>query len=187
MKQKKKGKIELSALAQELTRLAGCMADGRVEVGGNVFDLETNGYWKIEKNVKKDRVIIKIEIKVPIRVSGEDGHKNNLKKDEEKVIKANRRPFKPKKIKKEMGSVWKLIKRNIKQGVIPDDSDVAALWRTKEEYQAFVDDVWAKDWDECIRQTKEVLAAAEQGDFDRAILIAEEVDRLKSRCHKKYK
>ncbi len=186
MKQKKKGKTELSVIAQDLTKLAGSIADGRLEVGGDILELEGTGYWKIEKSIKKNTSVVKVEIKVPIRGDAQQGFEHFEKYKGVGKARA-KRPYKAKRVKKEMGDAWKLIKRQIRQGLIPEDSDVELLWRSKEEYQVLVEDVWAKDWDECIKQTEKALNAAKQGDFEKAMAFVEKVDRLKSMCHKKYK
>ncbi len=188
MKQKKKGEIDRTIIAQDLARLSGSIADGRLEIAGSLVELGKSGYWKMEKKVKRDAAVIKLEIKLPLSPeAGLAAGVSSRPAGQKPLGKREKRPFKAKKIKKEMGNVWKLIKKNVRQGLPPSDADLKALWRTKEEYEAFVDTTWQKEWEMCIELAKKALSAAEDGNFEEAVSLFNQADKLKGMCHKKYK
>ncbi len=188
MKQKESSKTNRTLIAQELTKLSGSIADGRLEIKDKVVELGDFGVLKIEKKVKHDTVSVKVEIKLPLSLMSQQKSNNGLYQGASSRKSKGQNPsYKAKKIKKEMGSVWKIIKKAIKSGSLPAEEDLKTLWRTKDEYEEFVEAAWEGEWIRCVDHIKAALDAARQGDFETASNLLNQADKAKSECHKKYK
>jgi len=162
-------------VAQELTRLAGSIADGSLMFEGCDFsfpdDLHLDWEVREEKGTFSLRLFLKGKKGLPTQVGT-----RYLKK---------KRPYEAKKLKKALGAQWKHIRRCIKDRCKLEDRE--QLLSLLSRYGRLSEPAWQSAWHDCTKRLVLLLDLMEQGDFKGSTLLAQEIERLIKSCHKKYK
>lgn len=101
--------------------------------------------------------------------------------------RADNRPPQAKKLKKEIGRLWKSIGRALEQGRIPAAGEAEKILRACADYSLFSEKEWQADWQHCADAVSQALSLAKQGDLPGARQAAARVDGLTKTCHRQHK
>ena len=178
----KKSKIKLGLrreeAAQELSRIAGQLAEGVLKSGEIEFSLPVKFRFDLEVKEKDDKFVLQVVLKGAVE-------KEEIKQKKQAVSRSGKRPYKAKKLKKALGGEWKEIKRCIRERSAPGDT--SAIRSLVSGYEKLAEPAWKEAWDECGRRLLVLVDRLERGEFDGAEDRASEIDRLIKSCHRKYK
>ncbi len=178
----KKSKIRLGLsreeAAQELSRIAGQLADGVLKTGETEFSLPGKFRFDLEVKEKDDKFVLELTFKGAME-------KEDIKQRNKAVSRSGKRPYQAKKLKKALGGEWKEIKRCIRERFAPVDT--AAIRSLVSGYEKLAEPAWKEAWDVCTKRLLLLLDYLERGEFDQAKGAASEIEGLIKSCHGKYK
>jgi len=186
----------LENIAADLTALANDLAQGKLRVGNRLVAIGNPLFIKTKQKITGDTAYFTLSFQVPLRDSDKEtiltANQKHIpeKKREDKHYKDMRlqgRPPEGKKIKKEITSLWKNIFKKLEQGQTPTPAEEKAIVFAFENYTAFTEPTWHKDWLACFTILREALIYARNGDMPKALEYAAEVNALTKTCHKKHK
>ncbi len=181
-REKKIGRMEA---AQELARLSGQVADGFLELAGNRAELPEEILLKRSLKIKKNEISFEFTLKIKAERDSKKAQQRQRRSSSRSSEKSDKRPYKAKKLKKEIGMMWKALKRCIKSGETFRDKD--GFIRALNTYGQSADREWAREWERCESLVKEALELAGKGNVDEALERCKKVDEMTKACHKKYK
>jgi len=198
-KNNKKDRLSLDLVAKELAALAYDLVNGKLRIGSSLVSIGDPLFLKSKQKIKDGKAYFTLSFQSPLQgdhqdhssgtASGPEPHKapgQKVAKPHRDDIKASGAP-EGKKLKKEMGRLWKSVTKQIEQDKPPDQKEAAKLIKSCENYTVFTDAAWQAEWLSCCEDVKRCLAAASQGDFATARVLLENVDLATHVCHKKYK
>ena len=178
----KKSKIRLTLsreeAAQELSRIAGQLAEGVLKSGEIEFSLPGKFRFDLEVKEKDNKVVLELVFKGAVE-------KQEIKQRKQAVSRPGKRPYQAKKLKKALGGEWKEIKRCIRERSVPGDT--TAIRSLVSGYEKFAEPAWKEAWDVCARRLLLLLDYLERGEFDQAKGVVSEIEGLTKSCHGKYK
>ena len=178
----KKGRTRLNLtreeVAQELSRLAGQVADGTLRSAGVEIALPDKLRFDLEVKEKDSKVVLHLSLK---GTSGKDGTTDRRIE----ITRPGKRPYRAKKIKKAMAGQWKEIRRSIRERSV--HADTGGLASLLKEYGKLAEPGWQEAWDDCEQRLLSLLNHLERSEFDQAEKAAAEVEDLMKSCHKRYK
>ncbi|MFZ5766820.1 MAG: hypothetical protein ACOY4H_14680 [Thermodesulfobacteriota bacterium] len=171
-------------VAAELVRLAEQINRGQVTVSGEAVPVGDSFSCCVKKQIKKG--VFSCEIILHARAVVEDATP---------VAHELRRPILPKKstppggkkLKKEIGRLWKRVAAQVEKGTGPATADGVELLRACEEYTIYADKEWFDSWRRCHDEIRACLALAGRGDYPAAQVKVATVNRLTKECHSLYK
>lgn len=199
MQQKKKTKsqVKLNQLSEELSALAKDLANGQLRIGSSLIHVGEPFFLKTKQKVKDNKAYFTLSFQVPLTENIEEKptpfqEKPKTSPNEKKTPSTKPVPRKEgapggKKLKKEIGRLWKSIAKNIGTGQTPSQTDTKSLIKKCEDYNMYAEHPWQDDWNACFKAVEQCAKAATNGDFDTAKTLVAEVNRLTKVCHKKYK
>ena len=179
MSGKKEKSLEKIEVAKELARLSGQLADGFLEVEGHRVELpEKVVLTKVLKTKKKE---VYFELSIRTRLEQRESREERKGKGK----KGGKRPYKAKRVKKEISMYWKALKRCVKNGEHFRDKE--GFIKALSKYSQGAEKEWAQEWERCTDLVKQVLALAEKGQVQEALDMCKKVDELTKACHKQFK
>ena len=92
-----------------------------------------------------------------------------------------------KRIKREIGHLWKECVEQIRNGEGPEQAAVNDLLHQCEEYNLYTGRQWTDEWRQCVKVMRQSLALAMAGDFDQAVTLSDQAKQLKKECHERFK
>ncbi len=179
MKKKKDSHgLSKEELAQELTRLAGRIADGALSLEKDEIPIpeELSLEWIVrEKNGK---------FTLDLSVKGFRRHSDSAS-SKGKRSSRKRRPYEVKRLKKAIAGHWKEIRHSlrIRQSMPPRGKCLSLLDR----YGDFAEPAWENRWATCKEMITRLYGLAEKGDYEAANRLSDEIEMLMKACHKAYK
>ncbi len=185
---KKEKKVPRINAAMDLARLSGQVSDGFIEIGGKRAELPEYLVVKKVLKVKNNEVTFEFVLKVKadkVAGRGTEGKKAGNHKQSSRTRKDFKRPYKSKKLKKEISMLWKALKRCVKNG--ESFRDRKGFLRALEKYGKGAEKDWKADWERCVELVREVIELSKAGKRDEAADRCRQVDQLTKACHKKYK
>ena len=186
MAARKGKKLERMEAARELARLSGQVADGFLELNDKRVELPDEFVVKKVLKVKKNEISFEFSLKVwEKREDGEGEKKGPVKAQMAQGQKGKRRPYKAKRLKKEIGMRWKALKRCVKNGEAFRDRE--GFLKALDNYGRRAEEEWKADWERCAGLVREVLDLSQEGRAEEALEKCRQVDELTKACHKRYK
>ncbi len=187
MSGKKEKNLERIEVAQEFVRLSGQMADGFLEVDGRRIELPEKVIFKKLLKTKGNEVLFELSIKTTIEGLGvrDDSRARGKKQSRKGSERGGKRPYKAKRLKKEISIYWKALKRCVKNRERFRDRD--GFLKALAAYSQFADRQWAEQWERCASLVQEVMELSEKGHVDEALERCVLVDDITRGCHKQYK
>jgi hypothetical protein len=91
------------------------------------------------------------------------------------------------KLKREIGSIWKSVSKLIEAEQMPDGAETEGLLSRCEEYNLFAEGEWQVDWADCTLAVKKCFIDAATGDWPAAKSGVALINRMIRACHDKYK
>ena len=187
MKLKKKGTFTREEMAQYLTKLSGMIADGVVdfEAGQEVIGDRVN--FVLE--VKRKKASLELELSMKLSTANQGAQKGLSDRIHYPTKKTGKRerPYRAKQLKKTLGAVWKDFKRTANEIGMVDDETIERLKALMNEYDAFVESAWSREWKECASLVEQAIDTYKRGELDQFNRLAQEIDAVTKRCHKVYK
>ena len=177
---KRKGRVRLSreGAARELARLSGQIADGVIDLEDKELALPEEFQFKWKVREKNKSIVLDLSLKGSLKES-RGGRENGRSRQ------GKRRPYEAKKLKKALAGRWKEIRRCIRdKSQFENGKDVLAIMS---RYGELSDPGWKESWNTCRQKVVSLLNLMEQGDFETARGLEEEIQGLIKSCHKKYK
>ncbi len=217
MKYKEKGeeKLQRERIAQELTKLAGLIADGDIGTLEHEILLADQGVIKWKHKVDKDRFSSEIEINIPVQgkiesletrfsAFGPDkkhGKKEGARPSVNRTGKRpegrkngtrnsnsrKKRPYKARKVKKAIKGLWQEIKDCAQSNKAFPPDNAARFYDLINQYGQMADPQWKDDWTECASSMKSAITALKSGDPGGVARAIENAEQLTKQCHAKHK
>ena len=191
----KKSSVSLKVIASELSKLAEDLNQGRLRVGSNLVDIDPPTFFKTKQKLKDGRVYFTLSFQAPI--SNNETISDFTPQKEMPTPTASTPPLpkkngiaqppEGKKLKKEITRQWKNIVKNFNDNIAPTATESKRILTACEDYNLYTDHQWHQDWQTCCRVVQDTINAAIDGNFNKAMELATEVNRLTKVCHKKYK
>jgi len=183
MGSKKERKIARMEVAQELARLSGQVADGFIEIGSTRAELPDEFFLKRSLKVKKNE----INFEFFLNIKADRKQKKSLQKDSPSTNrqKSSKRPYKAKRLKKDIGMMWKALKRCIKSGETFRDKE--GFLRALNTYGKDADKKWVHEWKECTDMIGRTIELSGQGRVEEALELCKQIDQMTKSCHKRFK
>jgi len=186
MAAKKEKKLKRMEAARELARLSGQVADGFLELNDKRVELPDEFVVKKVLKVKKNEISFEFSLKArEKREEGKGERRGSAKKQMAKGQKGRGRPYKAKRLKKEIGMLWKALKRCVKSGETFRDRE--GFLKSLDSYGKGAEEEWKAEWEKCVRLVREVLDLSHEGRGEEALEKCRQVDQLTKACHKRYK
>ncbi len=197
----KKNHLTLDLIAKELAALAYDLVNGKLRIGNSLVSIGDPLFLKSKQKIKEGKAYFTLSFQSPLqgenldnpsKISSETeahktpGQKVTMTKHHGEEFKASGAP-EGKKLKKEIGRLWKSVIKQIEKDQPPEQKDAAKLIKACENYTVFTDPVWQKEWTSCCEDVKRCLTAASKGDTATARELLGTVDSAIHACHKKYK
>lgn len=104
-----------------------------------------------------------------------------------KICKIQPSIMSSKKIKKNVGFLWKEVMQDVAEGKIPSSKTVRTLLKNCEDFNLYADISFAAQWRQCSELVKKCVIAAQRGDFDTARENLLAVNQVTKECHRHYK
>ncbi len=184
MGSKKEKKIARMEAAQELARLSGQVADGFIEIGSTRAELPDEFFLKRSLKVKKNEIAFELVLKI----RADRQQKRPLQKKDSPSTnrqKSSKRPYKAKRLKKDIGMMWKALKRCIKTGETFRDKE--GFLKALDTYGKDADKKWAHEWKECTDMIGRTIELSGQGRVEEALELCKQIDQMTKSCHKRFK
>ena len=199
-KDKRKSKLTLDTIAKELAAVAYDLANDQIRIGSSLISIGDPLFIKSKQKVKDDKAYFTLSFQVPLQdekvkssseeVSKAESHANSKKqgavKSKQSEFKASGAP-EAKKLKKEIGRVWKSVASKIEQDQLPLQAEAEKLLKKCEDYNVFVDPSWQAQWASCCKDVKKCLDVASKGEIAIAKNLVDAINSATRACHKKYK
>jgi len=183
---KKEKKLKRMEAARELARLSGQVADGFLELNEKRVELPDELVVKKVLKVKKNEISFEFSLKAREKREEGKGEKKGVAKTKmPQGQKGKKRPYKAKKLKKEIGMLWKALKRCVKSGETFRDRE--GFLKSLDSYGKGAEQEWKADWERCVGLVREVLDLSQEGRGEEALEKCRQVDELTRACHKRYK
>lgn len=196
-KKKTKGPIKLNQIAGELSSLAKDLANGQLRVGSSLISVGEPFFLKTTQKIKDDKAYFTLSFQVPLTENGEEDIatlqekpsplSKNEKPSSAKAVRRKEIAPGGRKLKKEIGRLWKSVARNIELNQAPAPTEINTLVKKCEDYTIYAEHPWQDDWAAGCRAVEKCAKAATSRDFDTAKTLVAEVNRLTKACHKRYK
>lgn len=198
-KEKNTSQLSLDTIAKELAALAYDLANGKLRIGSSLISIGNPLFFKSKQKMKDGKAYFTLSFQVPLQDENENPtFTNSAGTEAKKVIKqeqgrSHTAEFttggapEGKKLKKEIGKLWKSITKHIEQDQPPPRTEAEKLLRKCEDYNVFTDPPWQAEWTSCCEDVKKCLTAASQGDMATAKELVNTVNIATRSCHKKYK
>lgn len=90
-------------------------------------------------------------------------------------------------LKKSMSPIWKGMRKDLEDGILPRQVDWVDFMEKVERYTQTAMPEWKKEWDECVKDIHAMRAALERNDLVTARTHMERVYNITKACHKKWK
>lgn len=90
-------------------------------------------------------------------------------------------------LKKEIARHWRELEAAVAEQALPEDELAKKLLAAWDEFRLYARPPWAEQWDHGRRQVAACLAAAAKEQWQEAATLLEDVKRLTTGCHSKYK
>ncbi len=180
---KKEKKIARMVVAQELARLSGQVADGFLEIDSSRVELPDEFFYGKSLKIKKSESDFEFILK--IKADRRQKRPASTSQVPLKRKRSRKSSYKAKKLKKEIGIMWKALKRCIKSGESFRDRE--GLLDALDIYGKSADEKWASEWKECVEMVKKAIELTDQDMQDKALEICEQVDKMMRSCHKRFK
>ena len=194
-----KNQLTLDAIAKELAAVAYDLAAGKIRVGSSLVPIGAPLFLKSKQKIKDGKAYFTLSFQAPLqeeneipsaevksRLESPDYAQQKAAKDKPAELKARGAP-EGKKLKKEIGKLWKSVVKNIQQNQPFVKAEADKLLKRCEDYTVFTDPPWQDQWHSCFEDVKKCLAAAANGDMATAKELVAAVDLATRTCHKKYK
>lgn len=173
-------------VAKDLVRLAEQINQGQVTVSGEAVPVGDSFSCCVKKQIKKG--VFSCEIILYARTTAAVGDSTPAATELRRSIMPKKSaPPGGKKLKKEIGRLWKRVAAQVEKGTAPATADGADLLRACEEYTIFADKEWFDSWRHCHEEIRACLALAGRGDYPAAQMKVATVNRLTKECHSLYK
>ena len=179
---KKEKKVERIEAAKEFARFSGQIADGFLQVEEKEVELPEQFILKKALKIKKSEITFELSIKIK---KAKENEKAEERQKKEARKKDSKRPYKAKRLKKEIGMLWKAFKRCVKNG--ESFRDTGLLIKDLGLYGQMADSEWASQWQECEELVKEAVDLVDKGKREDALQLCNKVDQLTKACHKRFK
>jgi XXXCH domain-containing protein len=191
-KKEKKTGLSRAEIAAELKALADDLAEGRLRVGaqhvrvGEPFFLKT----KQKLNGKVASFTMSVEMALAFGSSPSAGQPLSPAGAEpapEPPGLQGEPGYSGRKLKKEIGHLWKSVAKLIEAETMPGAAETEGLLQRCEEYDLFADAAWQADWVTCTKLVQKCLTDAAIGDWPAAKNMVAAIDRMLRDCHHQYK
>ncbi len=184
----------LQGVASELRRLADQIAVGQLTVGGVTLTLCNTVAVKVKQKLVRGEVKFDLSLTASLADQGpahsEQAASPSLRKAvPPEIVKttSGSRPYALKKLKKDLSRQWKQISTAIGTAESPSPLLQQDFLQTCEEYGRSAADQWHPQWQESVATMKELLALAQEGNFQEASRLLALVNNQRKACHAKYK
>ena len=186
----------LENIAADLTALANDLAQGKLRVGSRLVAIGNPLFIKTKQKITGDTAYFTLSFQVPLRDSDQETILTPDQKQtpaesrvsrHDKELRLKGRPPEGKKIKKEIGSLWKVVFRKLEQGEPPTPAEERSLVAAFQDYAVFTEPAWQEEWLACFTILQQALDCARKGEMDKAREYGAEVNGLTKACHKKHK
>ncbi len=179
MKKKGKGRSSREELAIKLERMVQALREGSFKFEDESWPLPEDFLeYKWELKIKEGK--LKFALTFLLHDTPQGKITFSPKGNKKEVLSAKR-------IKKTMGAYWKSILRDLRAGSLPSPEDISRLEETFHAYRPFVEQSWARSWEECHHKVKALYEASREGDFALVEKLAAEISSLEKSCHRKHK
>ncbi|MCD6389814.1 MAG: hypothetical protein J7L69_10425 [Desulfobulbaceae bacterium] len=192
---KVKKSLGFREISREFVRLSEEFIDGKVGLEEGEMALFEPVSFVVHRKVKDRKLHLEISLRAdildwPERDKGVAGHvadplPTTWNKGKKPIMEhhygGNKR------IKREIGHLWKECVKQIQNGEAPEQVAATDLLRQCEEYNIYTGRQWTDEWRKCFKVMSQSLAAASTGNFDQAVLLIDQANQLKKDCHKRFK
>jgi hypothetical protein len=190
VQEEKKTGLSHEEIAEELQAAAGDFARGQVRIGHHTVTVGEPVYLKMKQKVKGDMAYFTLSVKMPVAEAARKTSEKPLSRAVEQKMPPRSQTeagYGGKKLKKEIGRLWKSVAKQIEARQMPDAAETAGLQERCEEFNLFADREWQEEWADCTLAVEKCFIDAAAGDWPAARAGVTLVDRMIRACHAKYK
>lgn len=95
--------------------------------------------------------------------------------------------YEEKLLKKSMSPIWKGMRKELEDGIVPRQIDWDDLMEKIDRYTQTAMPAWKTQWEECVREIHGLRAALQRNDMSAARIHMKNADAITKSCHKKWK
>jgi len=192
---KVKQSLSFREISREFVRLSEEFADGKVGLEEGKIALFEPVSFVVKRKVKDRKLRFEISLRAdiidwPEREKGVAAHVVDplpLTWNKGKKPIMEHHYVGNKRIKREIGHLWKECVKQIQNGEAPEQATATDLLLQCKEYNLYTGRQWADEWRKCFKVMSQSLAAATAGNFDQAVSLIDQANQLKKECHKRFK
>lgn len=175
-------------VAEELARIAGELSRGEITISGEKLRVGDTFSFSVKKQLRKGVVSCEIFLQSSLAAHAPDHDDSSVSPvaRQSKPLQNSGAPG-GKKVKKEIGRLWKEVAKQVSANTSPSRVLSDELMKKCDEYNLCAGKEWFVLWRQCCDEVKACLVAAQKGDFAAATDKVDLVNRLTKECHKLYK
>jgi XXXCH domain-containing protein len=180
-------------IVTELRALADDLAQGRMRLGTRQVKVGETVSVKMKQKFTREMAYFTLAVKMELASGGSAITAQQLYPVEaggetpEAPLVQGELGYSGKRLKKELGRLWKSVAKLIEARTMPDAAEIEGLLSRCEEYTLFAHEDWQADWTTCTTIIKKCLTDAAIGDWPAAKAMVTEIDRMMHDCHDRYK
>jgi hypothetical protein len=193
--EKHKKRLSHAEIAEELQAAADDLARGRVRIGRHAVAVGEPVHLKMKHKLEGEMVYFSLSLKMPVSREQETVPERPPSSAEGESAEPQGKPprsqteagYGGKKLKREIGRLWKSVSKLIEAEQMPDAAETEGLLKRCEEYTLFALGEWQADWADCTLAVQKCFIDAATGDWPAAKAGVDLVNRMLRDCHGKYK
>ncbi len=95
--------------------------------------------------------------------------------------------YEEKLLKKSMSPIWKGIRKDLEEGLMPKQVDWDDFMEKVNRYTETAMPEWKAQWEECVKEIHALRAALQRNNLSAARIHIKNADAITKFCHKKWK
>lgn len=183
-KEEKTTELSLTEIAEELRAMADDLTEGRVRIGRQRVKVGEPVALKMKQKLKGDMAYFAMSVQAPLveRAGPPAGHRQKMAPRSQTEA-----GYGGKKLKREIGRLWKSIAKQIERKQMPDGAETEGMLTRCEEFNLFATGEWQAAWADCTLAVEKCFIDAATGDWPAAKAGVDLVNRMMHDCHSAYK